>query len=214
MQGSDDPTGERRAAGGDPTGETRSAALATAAVVAGVALVAAGILAVATEWRGVPGRPAALVRLFTPPPVRIGVPVAALGAAHGGASRLSPVPVSPTCRQRRTAVAGALVAAAVAAAGARAGPRRGRRPHGAAGGPPGPARTGDVRRGRVPPRDVARRGRSLLVGRRGPRGATVTGPAPGRGPPGVAPTPSPVRRRDTAGRPFESRAEVTGPGRR
>lgn len=117
MQGSDDPTGERRAAGGDPTGETRSAALATAAVVAGVALVAAGILAVATEWRGVPGRPAALVRLFTPPPVRIGVPVAALGAAHGGASRLSPVPVSPTCRQRRTAVAGALVAGVGAVTG-------------------------------------------------------------------------------------------------
>lgn len=116
MTGSDDPANPFE--GIDEGNDGRAdavAALATGAVLAGVGLVVAGVPWVARLWGRVPLRPDTVLVLLAPLPVRVGVPLAAAGVAYGGTARLSPVSLSPTERQRRVLVAGALVAGVGAA---------------------------------------------------------------------------------------------------
>lgn len=85
--------------------------MATGAVVGGVALTGAGLAASATllDPRATGLTPPLL---FVAVSTRGGVPLAALGAVHGGLDRLPGVSLSPTRRQRRTVVLGALLVAA------------------------------------------------------------------------------------------------------
>lgn len=100
--------------GGRPDAAT---ILAAVAIVAGLALAVAGVASVAANWSRIPLRPDAVLAAL-PLSLRVGVPLAALGVGCGGASGVPSVPLSPTGRQRRVLVAGALVAGSGAVTGA------------------------------------------------------------------------------------------------
>lgn len=98
----------------DATGAGGVPGLAAAAVVAGSVFVAAGIPTAAARVDAYPFG-ATLVLLGPPPVLHLGVPLAALGVAYGGMSRLPLVSLNPVGLQRRLVVAGALVAGVGAA---------------------------------------------------------------------------------------------------